>query len=430
MPALLSLCMIVKNEAENLPRCLASVRGVVDEIIVVDTGSTDATPQIAAAAGARVLTQAWRDDFAEARNISLAAASGEWILVLDADEALTPESQTALRPALRTVGADGLWVTVLNLAAANDLVAAYPTPILRLFRNRPGYRYAGRLHEQLTPALQRQGGRLEFSDLTVLHYGYQAAHVQTGDQRSRRNIALLEQAAQAAPHDAYLAAKLGCAYFYAGQAAPARQQLLRFFEAGALPDLHPTVGQEAHLAFATLASVADELEAAAAHGAAALVADGNPALNLKARLVLAMTRLRQGQRLFEAAPEGAPELQRAWGCLAQALQQLEILQAQPALQPAAQAEVAGWLTTTRVFQLTVAAALQTASVALLQRLLAADDLPAALDAHQPDFTPWLVDVIRAEVQAARAHSQTDLADGLESLAAHIAARLPETQPAA
>src|SRR5207244_5735388 len=97
---LLSLCMIVKDGGDPLRRCLESARGVADEIVVVDTGSRDDSVAVARAAGARVLTHAWDDDFAAARNVSLAEAKGEWVLVLDADEELEPAQQRFLRDAL------------------------------------------------------------------------------------------------------------------------------------------------------------------------------------------------------------------------------------------------------------------------------------------------------------------------------------------
>lgn len=90
---LISLCMIVKNEADNLARCLRSARGAADEIIIVDTGSTDATRSIARSFGARIIDYPWNGDFAAARNAGLALAQGTWILVLDADEELEPGSR-------------------------------------------------------------------------------------------------------------------------------------------------------------------------------------------------------------------------------------------------------------------------------------------------------------------------------------------------
>jgi glycosyltransferase involved in cell wall biosynthesis len=92
----LSLCMIVKNEVHNLPRCLDSVKPYVDEVIVVDTGSEDGTPNMAAAYGAKVIYFQWCDDFAVARNYAISHASGEWILMLDADEELVINSDNLL----------------------------------------------------------------------------------------------------------------------------------------------------------------------------------------------------------------------------------------------------------------------------------------------------------------------------------------------
>src|SRR5271156_3302650 len=96
----ISLCMIVRDEAAMLPGCLESVRGAVDEMIVVDTGSRDATIRVAEGAGAWVLPFEWIDDFAAARNHGIARATGEWVLVLDADERLAPGAPEGLRAAV------------------------------------------------------------------------------------------------------------------------------------------------------------------------------------------------------------------------------------------------------------------------------------------------------------------------------------------
>src|SRR5438477_6471542 len=108
----LTVCMIVKNEAANLRRALASVGPVADELVVVDTGSTDDSAAVAAELGARVAHFAWCDDFAAARNAALALASGAWILSLDADEELDPASVAPLR---QLVAGDPLGPTVISL---------------------------------------------------------------------------------------------------------------------------------------------------------------------------------------------------------------------------------------------------------------------------------------------------------------------------
>ena len=107
----LSLCMIARDEASFLERCLASAAPHVDEIIVVDTGSTDGTVRVARAAGAEVSEFEWVDDFAEARNASLRAASGDWILLLDCDEVIAERDWSALRDAVARQGADAYRLT-------------------------------------------------------------------------------------------------------------------------------------------------------------------------------------------------------------------------------------------------------------------------------------------------------------------------------
>ncbi len=102
MPTL-ALSMIVKNGERDLPDCLASVRGVVDEIVVADTGSSDASIEIARAAGARVISIPWENDFAKARNLSLAEVTSDWLLLLDADERLDAGAPTLLPPCYRIV---------------------------------------------------------------------------------------------------------------------------------------------------------------------------------------------------------------------------------------------------------------------------------------------------------------------------------------
>jgi glycosyltransferase involved in cell wall biosynthesis len=106
MPARVSLCLIAKNEEANLPACLPSVAGLVEEMIVVDTGSTDRTKEVAAQLGARVFDFTWVDSFAAARNESLRHATGDWILWLDGDELFT-EADRSLKGTTIRVGGDG-----------------------------------------------------------------------------------------------------------------------------------------------------------------------------------------------------------------------------------------------------------------------------------------------------------------------------------
>ncbi|MCS7301430.1 MAG: glycosyltransferase, partial [Fimbriimonadales bacterium] len=153
----ITLSMIARNEAQYLEACLQSVQGVVDEIVLVDTGSDDATPQIAERYGAKVIRTEWRHDFAAARNIALQHATGDWILVLDADERLTPESKQAILNAVRHPQFAGYYLEILNEIRNGDY---FVHRIVRMFRRLPELRWEGVIHEQITPSIVERKGRI------------------------------------------------------------------------------------------------------------------------------------------------------------------------------------------------------------------------------------------------------------------------------
>lgn len=197
---LLSLCMIVKNEARNLPRCLESVHGVADEIVVVDTGSADDTAAVAERYGARVFHLPWRDDFAAARNEAVSHARGEWVLALDADEALTREARQKLRGLLTDGRYQAYLINIRSPLKGSRSQEAVINAWPRLFRNRPEIRYEGRVHEQISPSITRMGGTVAATDLVIDHLGY---HQDFTDQmrKQARNLALLEQELAEHPDD-------------------------------------------------------------------------------------------------------------------------------------------------------------------------------------------------------------------------------------
>lgn len=188
----LSLCMIVKDEAATLPHCLESVRTLVDECVVVDTGSTDGTPDLARSLGARVFLHPWAGDFAAARNASLAAATGDWILVLDADEALeardhalvretcAQDALPAWRPLIRSYLADGARTSLETPARPNPggyregaaFAQCVESRMLRLFRRLPGVRYEGRIHELVDPFFEGLGFPVRDHGAVIHHYGH------------------------------------------------------------------------------------------------------------------------------------------------------------------------------------------------------------------------------------------------------------------
>jgi tetratricopeptide (TPR) repeat protein len=188
----LSLCMIVKNEEEHLPVCLRSVRSLVDEIILVDTGSTDRTVEIAESFGARVIDHPWQDDFSGARNMALEHAASDWILVLDADEVLAPEDLPKIRALIedrevsgyrliqrtyqeKTAVAD--WQAVESACPEARGYSGYiPSPLVRLFRRNRDIRFRGRVHEVVEFSILEMGGRIQDTRIPIHHYG------KTGDE--------------------------------------------------------------------------------------------------------------------------------------------------------------------------------------------------------------------------------------------------------
>jgi glycosyltransferase involved in cell wall biosynthesis len=220
----ISLAMIVKDEEEMLPRCLEAIHDVVDEMIIVDTGSTDRTVEIAESYGATVLHHEWTGDFSEARNISLDAATGDWFLYLDADEVLVREDAERLRELAGHVWREAFFLTETNFTGDVDDGTAVNHNTLRLFRNRPEYRFEGRIHEQLAHCLPSgMPERIEQPSVRIEHYGYLGA-VRDAKEKSRRNIELLERQQAEGEMSPFLCFNLGSEYAAAGDAEGALKQ--------------------------------------------------------------------------------------------------------------------------------------------------------------------------------------------------------------
>lgn len=187
----LSLCMIVKNEKDNLPDCLSSVRGLAEEIIVVDTGSTDGTQDIARSHGARVIQSDWQGDFSLARNRSLAEAQGRWIIWLDADDRLLEPDKAALRK-LAEADPDAqpraYGLLVKNTRDGGRTGSVFNQ--IRVFPNRPELRFRAPVHEQILPAVEEAGIPVEYTPIRVLHTGYADPDIARAKQV--RNKAILE----------------------------------------------------------------------------------------------------------------------------------------------------------------------------------------------------------------------------------------------
>ncbi len=205
----LTLCVIARDEMEMLPDCLASAAGVVDEIVVVDAGSSDRTAEIARAAGAIVVPHVWSDDFAAARNAALPHVTGDWILVLDADERLAPGGDRAVRAAIAVGGFDLGLLPVHNAssleASVLEVVAGRarrgePTLLGRLLRRTPDLQWHGVIHES-TGSWPSDGPRRDRAvAANIIHYGYTPARIVQRAKRSR-NLALLRRRCAQDPSD-------------------------------------------------------------------------------------------------------------------------------------------------------------------------------------------------------------------------------------
>lgn len=215
-PSLLAAAIIVKNESDHLRRCLSSLRDLCDRVVVVDTGSTDSTVDVARSFGATVLHREWDGDFSAARNLGLDHIDAQWILYIDADEEVKPCDWMAVRATL--AAATGVAAFVVKFAAQ---VGWTPYWEYRVWRHRPDVRFRNRIHETMLPDLRRiisdEGQRVERLNIEMQHYGYE------GDQTAKhhRNLPLLEEQVRITPERVYLWNHLGRIHGALGHAAQA-----------------------------------------------------------------------------------------------------------------------------------------------------------------------------------------------------------------
>jgi tetratricopeptide (TPR) repeat protein len=312
---MLSLSMIVRDEAERLAACLRSVQGFVDEMVVVDTGSSDDTVAIAEGLGATVHRIDWPGDFAPARNQALQWVSGDWVLVLDADEQLRPEAREPLRQLMEQP--ELLLVNLLR-QELGALQSPYSN-VSRLFRRHPAIRWSRAYHslvdDSVAELLQREPHwRIaDCSTPALLHDGYRPELLSAGNKAARLRAAM-EAELLARPDDPYACAKLGSLEVAEGQAQRGIELLRRGLQhcpAGAHPERYELL---LHLA---MAEAEREPAAAIALYRQALVTPLAPRLTLAARLNLAALLLHQDQledaeELCRQATTVAPEIGLGW----------------------------------------------------------------------------------------------------------------------
>jgi glycosyltransferase involved in cell wall biosynthesis len=203
-----SLCMIVKNEEANLADCLAPLRDVVDEIVIVDTGSDDRTKEIAHSLGARVIESSWQDSFSAARNESIQHARGEWIFWMDADDRIDPANLLKLKKLFATLGEENrAYVMKCLCVASAPGETATVVDHVRLFRNDPRLRWTYRVHEQILPAIRAINGEPVWTDIVIQHTGYTDPVFRR--KKLERDLRLLQIEQRERPDDAFILFNLG-----------------------------------------------------------------------------------------------------------------------------------------------------------------------------------------------------------------------------
>ena len=312
---MLSLSMIIRDEATRLESCLASLAGFVDEMVVIDTGSRDDSVAIARRLGATVHELAWPGDFAPARNRALEVVRGDWVLVLDADERLRPEAREPLRRLMAEP--DALVITLLRreLGAAQ---APYSS-VSRLFRRHPDLRWSRPYHAMIDDSVLAIQARdphwrvLHCPEPALLHDGYRPERLLEAGKATRLRQAMEAELAER-PDDAYAIAKLAGLELAEGR----RERAVALLHRGLAANGGGAAAERFELLLAlalALAPAGPEQAAALYHAALALPLD--PRLSVAAGLNLALLlqgqgRLAEARTLAEAVTAAAPELVNGW----------------------------------------------------------------------------------------------------------------------
>lgn len=202
----ISLCLIVKNEGARLGRCLESYRSLADEIIVVDTGSTDNTVEIAQKAGARLFHTTWEGDFSKARNLSLDQAACDWIIWTDADDFIQQPNIDKIRRIKDSFPLQTCFSFMIKNSQDGILGDVFNQ--IRMFPRHPKIRFRYKVHEQVLPSIQDLGYGTQFTDVIVVHTGYDGP--ETVKKKQLRNLAILEQELKERPDNPVVV------YSYAG----------------------------------------------------------------------------------------------------------------------------------------------------------------------------------------------------------------------
>ena len=256
----LSLCMIVRNEAENLAACLDSVVDFVDQIVILDTGSTDSTCEIAHQYGAQVENFVWCDDFSAARNAALKFVTGDWVLVLDADERLTSEIKPEILSAIQDPQR-------LAINLFRQEVGATQSPyslVSRLFRRHPNINFQRPYHAMIDDSVEAllqiepHWNIVTLDPIALLHYGYQPELINSRDKFTKARTTM-EGFLRENPNDPYVCSKLGALYCDLGLDNEGKLLLERGLEA---TTIDAATRYELHYHLASVYTKANQIQAA------------------------------------------------------------------------------------------------------------------------------------------------------------------------
>lgn len=214
--ATVSLCMIVKNEEKFLKTCLDSVKDIVDEMIIVDTGSTDNTVEIAEKFNAKVFSTTWNNSFAEARNVSLSKATKEWILIMDADDVFEEKDKPKFKDLINNGEFDGYFFKTLSYVIENNKNDYIYNSNIRLIKNNGEYEFKGAIHEQLLNKYRETDhSRFKLEDIRIHHNGYLKSVVKEKNKRER-NIPIIKEELKKNPNNPFHNFNLGNEYLALG----------------------------------------------------------------------------------------------------------------------------------------------------------------------------------------------------------------------
>jgi tetratricopeptide (TPR) repeat protein len=312
---MISLCMIVRDEADNLSSCLSSVMAIVDEMVVLDTGSTDETVAIARSFGAQVHHFTWCNDFSAARNAALQYVTGDWVLVLDADERLEPGIVPELKQITQLEKS-----LVVNLVRQEIGAAQSPYSLVsRLFRRHPKIRFSRPYHamidDSVAAILQRepQWQVIDLPVVAILHEGYQAGAIASRDKLQKARVTM-ERFLVSHPGDPYVCSKLGALYVQIDKVSYGIELLERGLKSA---QVDPPVCYELHYHLGIAYSRLQHFDQAAMHYQKALEQPILPRLKLGAYNNLGNLRKTKGdlvgaKAVYEQSLEVDPSFARGY----------------------------------------------------------------------------------------------------------------------